>query len=63
MKAKTRFNKMYQKLPMEAKTELVMFANWSETRSLMSLSIIRLEINGNTVLGKKLLKRLGYEDD
>ena len=59
MKAKTKFLKMYYKLPNEAKTELVCdFAV-----NPMSLSVVAVEVRGNTELSKMLLEKLGYKDE
>ena len=59
MKAKTKFFKMYNKLPDRAKTELV----YDFTINPMTLKVIANEIKYNTNFGKEILKRLGYEDD
>ncbi|KKN51128.1 hypothetical protein LCGC14_0625920 [marine sediment metagenome] len=57
MKPKTRFLKMYFKLPEKARRELVYdFANHP-----MSLNVCSLEIRDDTPSGKKILKELGYE--
>ena len=58
MKAKTKFFKMYNKLPEKARTGLVYdFINPK------TLNVIAQEIKYNTNFGKEMLKRLGYEDD
>ena len=59
MKAKTKFFRMYNKLPDRAKTELV----YDFSRNPMTLNVISIEIKYNTNFGKEILKRLGYEDD
>ena len=59
MKAKTKFMKMFNKLPNEARKELV-YHYWDNP---MSLNVVALEIKMNTKLGKEILKKLGYEDD
>ena len=59
MKAKTKFMKMYYKLPEEARRSLVL--NYWKKRPY-SLNIIALEIRANTKLGKELLKELGFKD-
>ena len=57
MKAKTKFFKMFNKLPREARKILV-YNFWSQC---MSLNVCMMEIDQNTDLGKKILKDLGYE--
>lgn len=59
MKPKTRFLKMYYKLPEKARTELV----YDFQSHPMSLDVCCLEIRNDTKLGKKILKDLGYEDE
>ena len=56
MKEKTKFMKMYYKLPVKARKELV----YNFAINPMSLEICRLEITQDTKLGKKILKDLGY---
>ena len=60
MKAKTKFMKMFYKIPNEARQELVFGAYESNP---MSLAVCYFEIKNDTRLGKKILKDLGYEDD
>lgn len=60
MKAKTKFLKMFYKLPDKAKKELV-YQYWSTTP--MSMNVCALEVRMNTDLGKKILYELGFEDD
>ncbi len=60
MKAKTKFIKMFYKLPEEARKELVYNA-YSDNP--MTLNIICFEVRDDTVLGKKCLSKLGYKDD
>jgi hypothetical protein len=59
VKAKTKFMKMYYKLPTEAR--LLIWDPYGATP--MTLSIIRLEIAKDTKLGRELLKDLGFKDD
>lgn len=59
MKAKTKFMKMYYKLPVEARTELV----YNFTVHPMTLSVCMLEVKNDTQKGKNILSQLGYEDD
>ena len=59
MKAKTKFTKMFNKLPEQARKELV-YHYWDNP---MSLNVVAIEIKMNTKLGKKILKGLGYQDD
>jgi hypothetical protein len=58
MKAKTKFLKMYYKLPEQARTELV----YDFVDHPMTLNVIAIEIRNKTKLGDKILKRLGFED-
>ncbi len=60
MKAKTKFIKMFYKLPEVARKELVFDAYGDRP---MSLNVICLEIRNDTKLGKACLHLLGYEDD
>jgi len=57
MNPKTKFLKMFYKLPAKARTELV----YDFTNDPMTLNVISLEIRNNTPLGSEILKRLGYE--
>jgi len=59
MKAKTKFTKMFYKLPDEARKELV-YHYWGNP---MNLNVVALEIRMNTKIGKEMLKKLGYEDE
>lgn len=59
MKNKTKFIKMYKKLPEEARRSLVLYYYDKP----MSLNVIYYEVLGNTELGKKCLIELGYEDN
>lgn len=59
MKAKTKFTKMYYKLPEEARKELV----YNFDDEPMTLNVCFLEIKHNTWLGNKILKELGFKDD
>lgn len=57
--AKTKFMKMFYKMPEKARKELVYdFANHP-----MTLNVLALEIRNNTELGNKILKKLGFEDE
>lgn len=58
MKPKTRFMKMYYKLPELARTELHIYHN----EKPYSLAIICFEVRANTKLGEIFLKRLGFEE-
>ena len=58
MKAKTKFLKMYYKMPEEAR-KLLVYKYWDNP---MSLNVCALEIKNDTPLGKKILKEMGYED-
>jgi len=60
MKAKTRFLKMFYNLPGKARKELVFDAYREKP---MTLNIIAIEVRNNTELGKKILKKMGFEDD
>ncbi len=59
MKARTKFLKMFYKLPEKAKKELV----YKFVTEPMTLNVIACEVRGKTELSKKILNRLGYEDD
>jgi len=59
MKAKTKFIKMFYKLPEKARKELV----YNFAVNPMTLSVCCCEIRHETELGKKILKDLGYEDN
>ena len=59
MKAKTKFLKMYYKLPEEARNLLVL--HYWEIRPY-SLDVIASEIRANTTLGKRLLEELGFKN-
>ncbi len=59
MKAKTKFLKMFYKLPEQAKVELV----YNFAIHPMSLSVVAFEVRGNTPMSKRILKDLGYVDD
>ena len=61
MKAKTKFLKMFYKLPEKARTELV----YNFAVHPMTLSVCALEVrnNRNKNLGKEILEDLGYVDD
>ena len=59
MKAKTKFIKMFKKLPKEARRKLVLNTYGDNP---MSLNIVYLEVEHDTELGKQCLKELGYED-
>jgi hypothetical protein len=68
MNAKTKFLKMFDKLPEKAWKELVIYIEtdlydgcWENLP--MSLNVCWTEIKNNTKLGKEILKKLGYEDD
>ena len=60
MKARTKFLKMFYKLPEKARAELVKdFA----TGNPKTLNVIAIEVRVKTKLGDKLLAELGYTDD
>ena len=58
MDAKTKFLRMFNKLPAKARKELV-YHYWDNP---MSLNVVALEIKMNTKRGESLLRRLGYKD-
>ena len=60
MKPKTRFMKMYYKLPYESRVQLV-YKPYGRTP--MTLCVCSFEVRRDTGLGKKILKGLGYVDD
>jgi len=59
MKAKTKFLKMFYKLPEVARRELV-FNAYADNP--MSLNVICIEVRNDTELGKKCLISLGFEE-
>ena len=59
MKPKTKFIKMFYKLPEKARRELVLDAYLDQP---MTLNVCALEIRNNTKLGKMILKKLGYTE-
>ena len=59
MKAKTQFIKMFKKLPENARKDLV-FGAYSDKP--MSLNVIYMEVQNDTVLSILLLKTLGFID-
>ena len=58
MKAKTKFMKMFYKLPEKARREFV----YDFTNHPMTLNVLSLEVRNDTKLSKKILKYLGFED-
>ena len=60
MKAKTKFLKIYKKLPEDARRLLVY--SFASTYPY-SINVIAEEVKKNTKLGKKILEELGFEDD
>ena len=59
MKAKTKFMKMYYKLPERARLELV----YDFTFNPMTLRVVMNEVKHDTTMGKNILIQLGYQDD
>lgn len=59
MKAKTRFLKIFYKLPPEARKELV----YDFTKNPMTLNVVCLEVRNDTKLGKEMLAKLGYKEE
>lgn len=60
MKPKTKFIKMFKKLPEKARKELVLSPYGMNP---MSLNVVCIEVKNNTYLGSKCLSALGYEED
>ena len=58
MKAKTKFLKMFYKLPVEARRKLV----YDFTTNPMSLNVCCIEIRNDTKLGKEILDKLGFKN-
>ena len=57
MKAKTKFLKMYYKMPINSRALIHKpFSN------PMTLNVIAFEVKNDTALGKKVLIELGFED-
>jgi len=59
MKPRTRFLRMFNELPKEARKELV----YNFVFNPMTLNVIAMEIKMNTKLGKEILEKLGYKDE
>ena len=59
MKAKTKFMKMYYKLPERARRDLVYCPYTDEP---MTLNVVCTEVRNNTKLSKEILKKMGYID-
>ena len=59
MKAKTKFMKMFNKLPKRARKELI----YDFSVNPMTLHVCWAEVKFNTEKGREILTRLGYEDD
>lgn len=59
MKPKTRFMKMYYKMPANAR-KLLVYRYWGIKP--MSLTAMWVEVKNDTEHGKKLLKELGFEE-
>lgn len=60
MKAKTKFLKMFYKLPDKSKVKLVYNA-YGDTP--MTLFVVMCEVRNDTRLSRKILKDLGYVDE
>ncbi len=60
MKPKTKFLKMFSKLPQEAREKLIFNAYGDNP---MSLGVICLEVKNDTELGNLCLCALGYIED
>ena len=60
MKPRTKFMRMFEKLPDKAKIELVFNAYGDNP---MSLSVIYWEVKCDTPIGKLCLLALGYEEE
>ena len=58
LKAKTKFMRMFNELPKEAR-EILVYHYWDNP---LSLNMVALEIKNNTKRGEALLRRLGYVD-
>lgn len=59
MKARTKFMRMFDKMPVPARKDLVFNAYGDEP---MSLNVIYWEVREDTPLGKLCLTALGYRD-
>lgn len=59
MKAKTKFTKIFYKMPEKARRELV----YGYPEHPMTLNVIAGEIRYDTAMGKKILEDLGFKDD
>lgn len=59
MKAKTKFKKMFYKLPKESRINLVLCPYGLNP---MSLNVVKAEIDHDTEKGIEALKDMGYDD-
>ena len=59
MKPKTKFKKMYYKMPKKARTRLVIY----HRDRPYSLAVCELEVDAGTKLGDEFLGELGYLDN
>ena len=59
MNARTKFLRMFNGLPKEAR-EMLVYHYWDEP---MSLNVVAMEIKMNTRRGKAFLKKLGYKNE
>jgi len=64
MKAKTRFLKMYYKMPEETKRGVSYYFRYPD-KSIrpLSMNVIANEVRNDTQRGKDILKQLGFRDD
>lgn len=63
MNAKTRFLKMYSKLPENARRLLIYMDYTKRTPEPYSMYVVSIEVRNNTELSKRLLVDLGYVDE
>ena len=60
MKATTKFIKLYYKIPLKSRDDIV-FKPYG--KSPRNLKVIMLEVMHNTPLSEEILKTMGFEDD
>ncbi len=64
MKARTKFLKMFYKLPEQARQELIInLSNEEMLHNPYSLNTVAIEVRNNTMLSKRMLNALGYDNE
>lgn len=57
MKARTKFLKLYYKMPKDCRLSV-----WRPNHHNMTFNVIAVEVRNKTRLGDKLLKEMGFDD-